>query len=137
MVSDDNAHATHPNHPELSDPTNKVKLGEGVVIKHHANQNYTTDAFSSSLIKKIFDKAEVKYQDFFMRSDMPCGGTLGAISSRQVSIRSVDIGLSQLAMHSAVETMAIADYEQAVKGLTAFFNCKISSDGRKKLTVEF
>ena len=137
MVSDDNAHATHPNHPELSDPTNRVKLGEGIVIKHHANQNYTTDAFSSALIKKIFDKAEVKHQDFFMRSDLPCGGTLGAISSRQVSIRSVDIGISQLAMHSAVETMAVADYDHAVKGLTAFYNCKISSDGSKKLSVEF
>ena len=137
MVSDDNAHAIHPNHPELSDPTNRVKLGEGIVIKHHANQNYTTDAFSSALIKKIFSKAEVKYQDFFMRSDMPCGGTLGAISSRQVSIRSVDIGIAQLAMHSAVETMALCDYEHAVKGLTAFYNCKISSDGSKKLSVEF
>ena len=80
MVSDDNAHAIHPNHPELSDPTKRVRLGEGIVIKHHANQNYTSDAFSSSVIKKIFNSANVKFQDFFMRSDMPCGGTLGAIS---------------------------------------------------------
>lgn len=137
MVSDDNAHSVHPNHAELSDPTNRVKMGEGIVIKHHANQNYTTDAFSSALIKKIFDNADVKHQDFFMRSDMPCGGTLGAISSRQVSIRSVDIGIAQLAMHSAVETMALADYNQAVNGLTALFNAKIISDGSKKLTVEF
>lgn len=137
MVSDDNAHAIHPNHPELSDPTNRVRLGEGIVIKHHANQNYTTDAFSSAIIKKIFAQANVKYQDFFMRSDMPCGGTLGAISSRQVSIRSVDIGLAQLAMHSAVETMALADYETAVNGLTSLFNCKIISDGCKKISVEF
>lgn len=136
MVSFDNAHATHPNHPELSDPTNHVKLGEGIVIKHHANQNYTTDAFSSSVIKKIFDGAKVKHQDFFMRSDLPCGGTLGAISSRQVSIRSVDVGIAQLAMHSAVETMAISDYEQAVTGLTAFFNCKIACDGSKKIDVD-
>ena len=136
MVSFDNAHATHPNHPELSDPTNQVKLGEGIVIKHHANQNYTTDAFSSAIIKKIFDGASVKRQDFFMRSDLPCGGTLGAISSRQVSIRSVDVGLAQLAMHSAVETMAIADYAYAVSGLTAFYNCKIICDGSKKVNVE-
>ena len=136
MVSDDNAHAVHPNHPELSDPTNRVRLGEGIVIKHHANQNYTSDAFSSAMIKKIFEKAEVKYQDFFMRSDLPCGGTLGAISSRQVSIRSVDIGLAQLAMHSAVETMAIQDYNFAVKGLTAFFSAKITADGSKKIDIE-
>ena len=137
IVSDDNAHAIHPNHPELSDPTNRVKMGEGIVIKHHANQNYTTDAFSSSIIKKIFDKANVKYQDFFMRSDMPCGGTLGAISSHQVSIRSVDIGLAQLAMHSAVETFAIKDYNYAIDGLKCFLSCKITADGAKKITVDF
>ncbi len=137
MVSDDNAHAIHPNHPELSDPTNRVKMGEGIVIKHHANQNYTSDAFSSAVIKRVFDNAGVKYQDFFMRSDMPCGGTLGAISSRQVSIRSVDIGLAQLAMHSAVETMAIKDYVLAVEGLKSFLSCRITSDGSKKVTVEF
>jgi len=135
MVSDDNAHATHPNHPELSDPTNKVKMGEGIVIKHHANQNYTSDAFSTAIIKQIFNKTGVKYQDFFMRSDLPCGGTLGAISSRQVSIRSVDIGLAQLAMHSAVETMALSDYNEAVKGLTAFFSTVIKTDGSAKVTI--
>ena len=136
MVSDDNAHAIHPNHPELSDPTNRVRLGDGIVIKRHANQNYTSDAFSSAIIKQIFDSANVKHQNFFMRSDLPCGGTLGAISSKQVSIRSVDIGLPQLAMHSAVETMAISDYQQAVNGLTTFYNTKISSDGAKKITIE-
>ena len=106
LVSCDNAHAVHPSHPELSDPENKVLLGGGVVIKHHANQNYTTDAVSSSAFKYVLDKAGVKRQDFFMRSDLPCGGTLGAISSSQLSVRSVDIGLPQLAMHSYAETFA-------------------------------
>jgi aspartyl aminopeptidase len=99
-------------------------MGEGIVIKHHANQNYTSDAFSSAIIKRIFDTANVKHQDFFMRSDMPCGGTLGAISSHQVSIRSVDIGIAQLAMHSSVETMALSDYSFAVDGLKCFLSCK-------------
>ena len=137
MVSDDNAHAVHPNHPELSDPTNRVKLGGGVVIKHHANQNYTSDAFSSSIIKTVFDKAGAAYQDFYMRSDLPCGGTLGAISSKNLSIRSVDIGLAQLAMHSAVETFAAKDYEQAVKGLTAFYSCALKADGSKTEEIIF
>lgn len=137
IVSDDNAHAVHPNHPEFSDPTNRVKLGAGIVIKHHANQNYTTDAFSSAIIKRIFDEAGVSYQDFYTRSDMPCGGTLGAISSSQVSIKSVDIGIPQLAMHSAVETMAAEDYETAKRGLIAFYNAKISADGDDKTTIEF
>lgn len=136
ILSDDNAHALHPNHPELSDPTNKVLLGKGVVIKHHANQNYTTDGFSSAIVKGVFDDAGVKYQDFYMRSDLPCGGTLGAISSSQVSVRSADIGIAQLAMHSACETACFADYEEAVKGLTAFYSKAFIADGSKKIIVE-
>ena len=67
---------------------------------------------------------------------MPCGGTLGAISSAQVSIKSVDIGIPQLAMHSAVETMAASDYETAKKGLIAFYSAKISADGDKSVDIE-
>ena len=122
MVSCDNAHAVHPNHPELSDMTDSVLLGSGIVIKHHANQNYTTDGLSSATLKNILNKNEVPYCDFYMRSDMPCGGTLGAISSSQLSISSVDIGIAQLAMHSAAETFALKDYFTMEKGLTAFFN---------------
>lgn len=127
LVSCDNAHAIHPNHPEKSDTTEPVHLGGGVVIKHHANQNYTTDAFSSAVLKAILQRAKVPYQDFYMRADMPCGGTLGAISSSQVSIRSVDIGLAQLAMHSATETMAAADYNTLVRALAAFFAASIQT----------
>lgn len=122
MVSCDNAHAVHPNHPELSDMTDSVLLGSGIVIKHHANQNYTTDGLSSAVLKSIFAKNGVAYCDFYMRSDMPCGGTLGAISSSQLSINSVDVGIAQLAMHSAAETFALKDYDMMTKGLTAFFN---------------
>ena len=122
MVSCDNAHAVHPNHPELSDMTDSVLLGSGIVIKHHANQNYTTDGLSSAVLKNILSKNGVDYCDFYMRSDMPCGGTLGAISSSQLSINSVDVGIAQLAMHSAAETFALKDYETMTKGLTAFFN---------------
>ncbi len=137
LVSFDNAHAVHPNHPELSDPTNKVLMGNGIVIKKHANQNYTTDAFSSAVIKRIFEKAEVPCQDFFMRSDLPCGGTLGAISSSQLSVRSVDVGLAQLAMHSAVETFAFKDFEYAEKGLTTFFSVKLTCDGYDSVKILF
>ncbi len=131
FVSCDNAHAQHPNHPELSDPQNACKLGGGIVIKHHANQNYTTEAMSSAAFKLALDKAGVKWQDFFMRSDLPCGGTLGAISSSQLSIRSIDIGIAQLAMHSFAETFALSDYADMTAGLTAFFNMGLmcSDDG--------
>ena len=122
MVSCDNAHAIHPNHPELSDTTDNVLLGSGIVIKHHANQNYTTDGLSAAQFKKVLVENNVPYCDFYMRSDMPCGGTLGSISSAQLSISSVDIGIGQLAMHSACETFALKDYDALKLGLTAFFN---------------
>ena len=124
LVSCDNAHAVHPNHPELSDPTDSVLLGSGIVIKHHGNQNYTSDGMSSAIFKNILCKNKVPYCDFYMRSDMPCGGTLGAISSSQVSIPSVDIGIAQLAMHSSCESFASVDYTHMTNGLTAFFNSK-------------
>jgi len=136
MVSCDNAHATHPNHPEKSDPTNNVTLNGGVVIKHHANQNYTTDAFSSSVLKTIANRCNIATQDFFMRADMPCGGTLGAISSSQLSIRSVDIGLAQLAMHSATETMGSKDYDSLVTLLKQFYNSKIYCPRYHEIIVE-
>lgn len=136
MVSCDNAHAIHPNHPEKSDPTNPVKLGGGVVIKHHANQNYTTDALSAAVFKAILKESGVPYQDFYMRADMPCGGTLGAISSSQVSIRSVDIGLPQLAMHAATETMCVQDYQYLIDALRAFFQTNIRAGSYRELTLQ-
>lgn len=125
LISLDNAHAMHPNHSEKCDPTNRTSMGEGVVIKSHANKAYTTDALSSSVIKTIFKKAGVKYQTFFNRSDMRSGGTLGAISLSHAGILSADLGLAQLAMHSASECFAKADYEELLNGLTAYYSSNI------------
>lgn len=136
LVSCDNAHATHPNHPELSDKADDVTLGSGVIIKHHGNQNYTTDGMTSAFFKNILDNANVTHRDFYMRSDLPCGGTLGAISSQQVSIRSVDIGIPQLAMHSACETFALSDYDCMIKGLTAFYNCDLIQDLYNEIKIK-
>lgn len=121
MVSADNAHATHPNQPQLSDPTNSSVMGGGIVIKHHANKNYTTDGLSSALFEQIMKAAGVKTQHFFMRSDLRCGSTLGAISLSQLALKSVDIGLAQLAMHSSLETMCADDTDAMVNGLKAFY----------------
>ncbi len=131
LVSADNAHAVHPNHPELSDPTNKVVMGGGIVIKHHANKNYTTDGLSSVLFEKIMKKENIKTQHFFMRSDLRCGSTLGTLSTSQIAIKSVDIGIAQLAMHSSLETMCASDVEQLEKGLSAFYDSSYvkTSDG--------
>ena len=122
LVSLDNAHSLHPNHPEKCDPTNRAVMGGGVVIKGHAGGAYTTDALSSAVMKTLFQRADVKYQTFFNRSDMRSGGTLGAISLGQVGVLSADLGLAQLAMHSAVETFAASDYAELSKGLKAFYD---------------
>ncbi len=124
-ISLDNAHSLHPNHPEKCDLTNRAKMGGGIVIKGHAGGAYTTDALSSAVIKTIFDTANVKYQTFYNRSDMRSGSTLGAISIGQVSVPSVDLGIAQLAMHSAVETMCKTDLDELIKGLKAFYNSEI------------
>ena len=122
LLSVDNAHATHPNHPEKSDPTNRIALGGGVVIKNHANKAYITDAVSAAVVKAVFDKAGVKHQTFFNRSDVRSGSTLGSFASAKLGLAGADIGLPQLAMHSACESCAIEDYQELVNGLTAFYS---------------
>lgn len=126
LLSLDNAHAVHPNRPEKCDPTNRPVLGGGVVIKSHADRAYTTDALTCAVVQTIFDKAGVKYQHFFNRSDMRSGSTLGAISLSQVGVPSCDIGLAQLAMHSAVETFSKDDYAALERGLTAYYQSEIA-----------
>lgn len=125
LLSVDNAHATHPNHPEKSDPTNKVVLGGGIVVKAHANKAYITDATSSAIVKTIFDNAEVKYQTFFNRSDVASGSTLGSIAQSHMGIPGADVGIAQLAMHSSCECFAKADYLSMVEGISAYFNATI------------
>jgi aspartyl aminopeptidase len=112
----------HPNRADLADPTNQVFMNKGIVIKHNANQRYTTDAFSNAYFKLICESANALYQHYTNRSDQRGGGTLGSISSTQVSIPSCDIGLAQLAMHSALEVAGVDDYQEMVKALTKFYN---------------
>ena len=121
LISADNAHAVHPNHPEKADPTNRPYLNGGIVIKYHGSQKYTTDAVSAAKMKELCERAGVPFQTYANRSDIPGGSTLGNISTAHVSVASVDIGLPQLAMHSAVETAGVRDTLYAVKVLTAFY----------------
>lgn len=109
MISADNAHGVHPNYTEKADPTNRPYLNGGIVIKHHANQQYTTDGMSAAVMKKLCRMADVPVQTYANRSDMAGGSTLGNISSAQVAVNTVDIGLAQWAMHSAYETGGIKD----------------------------
>lgn len=126
MLSCDNAHAAHPNHPELYDASNRVYMNEGIVIKESANQKYTSDGASKAILRAILDNAGVKYQFFANRSDMLGGGTLGNISNAHFSLNTVDIGLAQLAMHSSWETAGSRDVDAMADGVRAFFETPIS-----------
>ena len=129
MVSADNAHAAHPNHPELSDPDNAPLLGGGVVIKYNANQRYTTDARSDGVFRIVCKRAGVRVQSYYNRANIRGGSTLGNIALSSVSIPSIDIGLPQLAMHSSAETIALSDLENMKEALTEFYSAKIVTDG--------
>ena len=129
LVSLDNAHAIHPNHPEMSDNKNNCLINEGVVIKHNSNMLYTSEAISTAIIKLIANKENISLQTFFNRADARGGSTLGNISLTHVSIRSVDLGIPQLAMHSNYEVMGSKDTINAYKLLKALFNSKIKIEG--------
>lgn len=131
MVSADNAHAKHPNHPELSDPNNAPVVNGGIVIKTNASQKYATDGMSLALFAEICKRCNVPYQFFANRSDMPGGSTLGSISNTRVPLLTVDIGMAQLAMHSAYETAGCMDVDYLITAITEFYSSKLCvvSDG--------
>jgi aspartyl aminopeptidase len=129
MVSADNAHAIHPNHPELYDTTNAPILGGGVVVKYNANQRYTTDAISDAIFTTYADRAGIKLQHFSNRADMVGGSTLGSISNTRVAMSTIDIGLPQLAMHSATETAAVSDLGDMIAVLGAMYSSGLHKSG--------
>jgi len=131
LVSCDNAHACHPNHPEYADKNHKVFMNKGIVIKYNANQRYTSDAVSSALFREVCREAEAPVQLYANRADMAGGSTLGNIANTQVSLNTVDIGLPQLAMHSSYETAGAEDTVHMVNALTVFYEktLKMEKDG--------
>ena len=129
MLSADNAHATHPNHPEFSDPINQVYMNEGIVVKFNANQKYTTDGVSEAVFHQVLSEAGVPCQHYANRSDIAGGGTLGNISGSHVSINTLDIGLAQLAMHSSYETAGVKDVQYMIDGIRAFYETDITCLG--------
>ena len=121
MVSADNAHAVHPAHPEYADSNEAPVLNGGIVIKYNASQRYTTDAVSSAVFQQICLDAGVPVQRYSNRADLPGGSTLGNISTAHLSVPSVDIGLPQLAMHSAYEVAGGKDTMHLVRAMTAYY----------------
>lgn len=134
IISADNTHAVHPNHPELSDITNKVHLNEGIVISKEMVS--TTDSLSSSLFKELCNKAQVPYQEFTSRNDIASGSTLAGLSLRHVSTLSIDIGIAQLAMHSSVECAGIEDIYNMEKVLEQFYKTSFQKQ-KKSMNLTF
>ncbi|MBP5254809.1 MAG: M18 family aminopeptidase [Lachnospiraceae bacterium] len=122
LLSADNGHALHPNHPEKCDPVNRPVLNGGLLLKYAASQRYTTDGYAGAFVKELCRRAGVPFQVFVNRSDLPGGSTLGSHAVIQVPFPTADIGLAILAMHSCYETGGVWDYETLVKTAAAFFD---------------
>ena len=136
VLSADNGHAIHPNHPEMSDDKNICMINKGLLIKFNSNMAYTSDAFTSSLIKTLCKENRIPYQVFFNRSDVRGGSTLGNISISQESILTCDIGLPQLAMHSSFETIGSEDTYSMLMLMSAFFETAFKIDNDKIILFE-
>lgn len=135
MISADNAHALHPNHPEYSDATNAPVMGGGVVLKFNANRRYTTDGSTAAVVRQACQKAAVPVQTYYNRADIAGGSTLGSISLSHVSVPSADIGIAQLAMHSAYETAAVADCLALERAMQAYYSSTLQANPDGSLTL--
>lgn len=136
LASCDNAHALHPNHAELSDKNHAVYMNGGVVIKYNANQKYTSDGMSVAIFRTLCERAGTASQLYANRADIAGGSTLGNISNAHVSLCSVDIGLAQLAMHSAYESAGRDDTEAMVRVLKTLFESTIVVRGDGDCIIE-
>ena len=135
MLSADNAHALHPNHPELSDAGNAPVPGGGVVLKFNANQKYTTDGVSAAIFRKLCARCQVPVQTYYNRADLPGGSTLGNISLAHVSVLSADIGLAQLAMHSCYETASVMDALYLCDAMEIFYSSALEQNGDGSIKI--
>ncbi len=125
MISADNAHGVHPNHPEYADPNNAPVVNKGIVLKFNANQRYTTDGLSAAVMREICEAAAVPLQTYCNRADIPGGSTLGNISLSHVSVPTADIGLPQLAMHSCYETGGVQDAMDLEDAMAVYYGCNL------------
>lgn len=121
MISIDVAHGYHPNNPSKNDPTNVTQLNGGVVLKLNSSQKYATDTQATAIIQQLCESYQIPYQKYVNRSDMPGGSTLGSLSSSWLPMKTIDLGVPLLAMHSARELMGAKDQDSINRLVTAFF----------------
>lgn len=121
-VSGDMAHATHPNYPERHEPTHRIEINGGPVLKVNQNLRYASDAVGEAVFALACDSAGVPMQRYIHRADLPCGSTIGPITATRTGLLTIDVGAPQLAMHSARELMGAADVSMYSAALQAFLS---------------
>ncbi|MGZ8180994.1 MAG: M18 family aminopeptidase [Methylobacter sp.] len=121
LISADMAHAYQPNFPNAYDPGHKVLVNKGPVIKVNANHNYSSESVSAAMFADWCEQAGVPYQKYSHRCDLPCGSTIGPITSAKLGIRSIDVGNPMWAMHSIRESAGVFDHEYMIRVMKRFF----------------
>lgn len=122
LISADMAHAYHPNYARAYEPDHKAYINQGPVIKINANQRYTSESISEAMFIRWCEQASAPWQKYSHRSDIPCGSTIGPMTSARLGIRSVDVGCPMWAMHSARESAGVIDHSYMTRVLTQFFS---------------
>jgi len=122
MISADMAHAYQPNFPSAFEPEHKVMVNKGPVIKVNANHRYTSESISIARFMQWCEQAKVPYQKYSHRTDIPCGSTIGPMTSAKLGIRTVDVGNPMWAMHSLRESAGVEDHGYMINALNCFFN---------------
>ena len=123
LVSADNAHGVHPNFPDKHEPAHRPRINAGPVIKINHNQRYATNSETEALFRHVCEESEVPVQTIVVRSDMGCGSTIGPVTAARLGVRTVDIGIPQLGMHSIRELAGVKDQDFLVRALEGFFGC--------------
>jgi aspartyl aminopeptidase len=120
-VSADAGHAVHPNYADRHDPVNKPVLNGGPLLKINANQRYATDAGGAAFWARLCRESGVEYQEFVSNNALPCGSTIGPLTATRIGIRTVDVGIPLLSMHSARELCGVEDPQSLTKVTELFF----------------
>jgi aspartyl aminopeptidase len=121
-ISADNAHAVHPNYPERHEPGHRPIVNAGPAIKVNSNQRYATSPETAALFARSCEAAQVPWQTFVSRNNMPCGSTIGPLTATRLGVATVDVGVPQLSMHSARELCGAADPMHLAAALRAYFS---------------
>mmetsp|Transcript_42081 Transcript_42081/g.51035 ORF Transcript_42081/g.51035 Transcript_42081/m.51035 type:complete len:387 (-) Transcript_42081:190-1350(-) len=135
LISADVAHAVHPNWAAKHESNHSPKLNQGTVIKTNDNQRYATNAESGFVIRELGRQADIGIQEFMVRNDCPCGTTIGPIISARTGLRTVDVGIPSLSMHSIRETIGVKDVTNSFVLFREFFKTFANLDTKCKFDV--